>query len=440
MQKKIVSLLAFSFIIILGLTPIMIGSSVLNKVNLLEGYIENRNGIRILYLNGSNYEMGYQHGMLLKNEIRANYNAFIHWANQRGFSYSDLLDSWLTMQSYIPLQYIEEMQGLAASSNLSFEEIALFNAGSYFVVNCGSFAAWGNATLDGNLYHARSHDFPITIQDPNTGSYLVENQLLILRKPDGCYASVSPSLAGDVTCSDGMNEHGIIPGMLSSWTNDETFHGIGVGFRIRIALDYAATLDDATKILTENKTLGYNFIVSDGKIPYAYALETTGNLCYVGSWDTPSEAMGPFWQIPNVVRRANLFVDPEMSATQRNIYNTNLIPLCSYFLRLNRLSGTSLSAAGPYMHYVALSKGIKEQWGYLDLNSTMSVLRDVYLGKTDVRFFILQKFNSYSTPYQWVLCPQTGDFLVSFASHDMNAFVSPVHMFNLFDLLSTNLY
>jgi hypothetical protein len=436
MKKKIIGI----FIGMLLIVPVVtINSNASIHCTPLEGgWLEERDGIRILHINGSNYEMGYQQGMLLKNEIIVNYNAYIHWANQRGFSYNELLNSWLIMQPYIPTQYIEEMQGLADTTGLSLQEIAVLNVGPYFVLNCGSFAAWGPATLDGKLYHARSHDLPITIQDPDTGAYLVENQLLIVRTPEEALKSLSPSLAGDVACSDGVNEMGIIPGMLSSWTNDETFQGICVGFRIRIALDSATTLSEAVQILTENTTLGYNFIVSDGKIPNAYALETTAHLSYLGSWNTSSESISPFWEIPYVVRRTNLFIDPEMSATQRNVYNPNLFPLVSCLFKTNKMSGTSLSAAGPYMHYVALSKGIEAQWGKLDLQTTMTVLRDVYTGKTDARFFILQTLHRYSTPYQWVLCPDTGDFLISFASHDRNAFESTVHLFNLFKLLNAN--
>jgi hypothetical protein len=432
------SLLSLAFIIISCFSPLFLCTVAEENPCSFGGWLEERDGIRILHINGSNYEMGYQHGILLKNEVIVNYNAFIHWANQKGFSYDDLLTSWVIMQPYIPTRYIEEMQGLADATSLSFQKIALLNVGPYFVINCGSFAAWGSATLDGKLYHARSHDMSITIQDPDTGSYLVENQLLIVRKPDGSFKSIAPSTAGDVACSDGINEMGIVPGMLSSRTNDETFQGIGVGFRVRIVLDTAATLSEATQILTENKTLGYNFIVSDGKIPEAYAIETTATLFYVSSWNTSSESRSPFWEIPYVVRRANLFVNPNTSATQRNVYNTGLFPLFSFFLQTNKLSGTSRSAAGPYLHYVALSKGLEKQWGKLDLSTAMTVLRDVYQGKTDFRFFVLQKLHCYSTPYQWVLCPETGDFIISFATHTVNAFESDVHFFNLFELLNAN--
>ena len=400
------------------------------------GWIEERDGVRILHLIGSYYEMVYRHGVLLKDEVLVNYHAFLHWMTQKGFSYNQLLDSWLVMQPYIPARYIEEMQGLSDATGLSLQEIAVHNVGPYFVVNCGSFAAWGSATLDGNLYHARSHDLSISIQDPNTGAYLVENQLLIAREPQGAFASLSPSLAGDVVCSDGINDRGIIPGMLSSWTSDETFQGINVGFRVRIVLDTAATLSEAIEILTTNTTLGYNFIVSDGNIPGAMAVETTAHHSYVGCWNASSESARPFWEIPSVVRRANLFVDPLMSATQRPWYHPGRFPLVSCLLKLNKLNGTSISAAAPFAHYVALSKGIEHEWGRLDLQTTMGVLRDVYKGKTDWRFFLIQKIHWYTTQYQWVLCPQTGDFLLSFATHTTNAYDAEVHRFNAYELLA----
>jgi hypothetical protein len=436
MPRLFWSLLSLAIVSFSCFLPLFSNTVVSERIQYGGGWLEQRDGIRILHLKGSFYEMGVQHGTLLKDEVLVNNNAFLHWANKQGFSYDDLLASWLLMQPFIPARYIEEMQGIADATGLSLEEIAVLNVGPYFVINCGSFATWGPATLDGNLYHARSHDLSITIQDPDTGAYLVENQLLIVRNPEGFFRSITPSLAGVVTCSDGINEKGVIPGMLSSWTWDETYQGIGVGFRIRIALDRAATLSEATLILTRNRTLGYNFIVSDGKIPAAFAVETTARLFYVGSWDTACEALGPFWQIPYVVRRTNLFVNPLTSFTQRIFYNPGMFPLLSVLLKTNKMSGTSISAATPYLHYVALSKGIEARWGTLDLQSTMTMLRDVYAGKTDVRFFLLQRLGWYSTPYQWVLCPQTGDFLLSFASHRLNAFESTVHFFNMFELFS----
>ena len=376
--------------------------------------------------------MGYQHGFLLKDEIHANFNAFCNWIIEKGFSYEEIVQKWNIMEPILPQCYIDEMNGMADATGLSFENISVLNVGFYLVVNCGSFAAWGSSTIDGRLYHARSHDFSIKIKDPDTGTYLVETQVIIIRKPLNQYSSVSPSAAGKVSASDGFNEKEIAAGMLSSWTDDETVHGIGVGFRVRMVLDFASSINEAINILTSNKTLGYNFIVSDGKIPIAYAVETTANLSYAGTWDSPSESTSPFWNIEDVVRRCPMFISPICAATQqlRKHYDPSGLRGFLLFLMGENLYFTVWSK------YRALSKEFENQWGTLDLNSTMSLLRDVYLGKTDFLFSVMQKLSSYKALHQWVACPETGDIVISFADADnKTACENPVHYFKLSELL-----
>lgn len=445
-MKKIILFLITGLILIIFIFPTVTSFNFLKNDDILitngltfcnGGWLEERDGIKILHLNGSYYDMGYQHGSLLKDDIVVNFNAFYNWIVKKGYNYSELVQKWNIMKPLLPQCYIDEMNGMADASGLSFENISVFNVGFYLIVNCGSFAVWGDSTNDGILYHARSHDFSIKIKDPNTEKYLVENQILIIRKPLNQFSSISPSIAGDVGASDGFNEKKIAVGMLSSWTNDETLYGICVGFRIRMVLDYAASINEAIDILTSNKTLGYNFIVSDGKIPIAYAVETTGNNSYAGTWDNPSESIKPFWSIKNAVRRSNMFVDPTTAVTQRKKYNPSFLPLLNMFLKRNQMSGTSVTAAGTWMHYVAISKGIESEWGNFNLNKTMNVLRNIYLGKTDIRFLILQILGVYSTPYQWVMCPETGDFVLSFATRDKSAFKNPVNYFNFYELLKS---
>jgi hypothetical protein len=405
--------------------------------NTLEnGWIEHRDNITILHLNGTAYDMGVQQGMLLKTEIQENVRACLAFCNEKGFPYQRLLEIWDVMKPLLPQPYIEEMQGIADGSDVSFENISIFNFGLYSALNCASFSAWGPATSDGRLYHARSSDFPLTVRDPLTGVYLQENQLVIIRKPIIGYASFAPSLAGEVDCESGMNEKGIAVGMLSSWTDNETYQGIEVGFRMRMVLDDAATAEEAIRIITSNRTLGYNFVLSDGKIPKGFELETNANRYYVGTWNTSSESMRPFWAMDHVVRRTNMFVDPTMAASQRKWYNPTLFPLLSMVLGMNPLGKTELSSAGPWVHYTALSKGIQQKWGALNLTNAMALLRAVYLGKTDVRFFLIQRAKAHTTIYQWVACPKTGDILLSFATIKKNAFENPVHAFNFFELLN----
>ncbi len=403
---------------------------------LSHGWLETRDNITILHLNGTSYDMGFLQGVLLKEKIQQNVRACLSFCDERGLTYQRLLGIWDTMKPLVPQPYLDEMQGIAEGSTVSFENISIFNFALYSALNCASFAAWGPATSDGRLYHARSSDFPFTAQDPMTGIYLQENQLIIVRKPQQGYASFAPSFAGEVDCESGLNEKGIMVGMLSSWSHNETYHGIEVGFRMRMVLDAAATADEAIAIITSNRTLGYNYILSDGKIPEGYALETNADSFYVGTWNASAESTHPFAVMDHVVRRTNMYIDPAMAASQRARYNPRLLPLVSILLNINPMGNTSISAAGPWIHYEALSKGIQHHWGTMNLTNAMGTLRAVYRGRTDPRFFLIQLVKPHTTIYQIAACPQTGDVLLSFATRYQNAYENPIHAFNLYDLVN----
>ena len=53
-----------------GIVGIKINNSCEITVSLNGGWLEEQNGVKILHLNGSYYDMGYQHGFLLKDEIQ----------------------------------------------------------------------------------------------------------------------------------------------------------------------------------------------------------------------------------------------------------------------------------------------------------------------------------------------------------------------------------
>jgi len=84
------------------------------------GWLEKRDGIKILHVSGSNYEMGYQQGYLIKNEIEQNYRAIFNL--DHGEIYSYILELWdRDIKNYIPQEYINGIQGIADGSGRSFD-------------------------------------------------------------------------------------------------------------------------------------------------------------------------------------------------------------------------------------------------------------------------------------------------------------------------------
>lgn len=443
MKKQIIFIFTTMFVSTTILLPIISSSNELIITNdditinaNADGWIDEIDGIKVVHLKGSFYEMGYQHGSLLKEECYQFFRAFINEADQYGVTYADLVNKWDTRKEYVPQSHIDGLQGLADALNLSFEYVAAGNlaTGVYvsisepFRIECVNFGCWGSATTDGKLYHARSYDLPIWTQDPESGTYVIqENQIVIIREPDNAYASMSVSIAGYTGCIGGVNEKGISIGINRCWSADETNNGSSPGASIQLVLDYASNIEEATYFLNQNKTLGYIFTISDSKVPASYIFETSANNSYLGAWDSPVESLYPFWEIDHVVRRANLYLNSTLASYQRERYNPKgfllwLMGKNEYFTH--------------WRHYRALSIGIEKHWGNLDANNTMDILRKTCTGRYDFLFFIATSLRILETWHQWVICPETGDMWVSFSYDGRSAFKNSVHHLNFYELLN----
>jgi predicted choloylglycine hydrolase len=442
MKKKIIGVFIFLMLIlavfptISSLGNLKSSDSLFNHFELIDGgWLEEYNGVKILYVNGSNYEMGYQHGYLLKEEAKQNLRAFLNYTNE--VTYEELLEIWNIMKHYMPPEYIEEIQGLADGGGIPFEDVV---AGYMTIVwsdmGCFGISAWGPATKDGRLYHTRSFDQPFDIQDPISGKYAHENSILVVRNPDNGYASLCPSVAGSMHDGGGINEQGIAIGQQVCWSKDRTFHGIPGMFRTQMVLDYASTTQEAINFLITNKTLGWNFVVSDAKIPIGYAVEVSGNHSYVGVFDDPTESIKPFWRIDNVIRRTNFFIDPTIAATQRDKYDpSGLLNLIKLIFRTDIFFAV-------WKSYDAMSETIENHWGLMDLNSTMCMFKKGYSGGSNLLLWLIVKLaegTSFNRAWNiWVADPENGDMLVSFATREEIAFLTETKYFNLYDLLSYN--
>lgn len=408
-----------------------------SQTELLDGgRVEEQDNITILHISGSHYQMGYQHGYLLQEKVQENVRAFLHFA-EKYLLRNDLLMLWNTSKQYIPPQYIQEIQGIADGANISFNDIAeSIMAVEYADHGCYGIAAWGPATIDGKLYHTRSFDLPSSIQDPVTGRYAHENIVLIVRKPTNGSASLCPSIAGSFHTGGGINEHGVALGIQICWSKDQTFQGNPYHFRVQQVLDYATTAEDAISLVNTNRTHGFNFIISQASPPEGFIVEQTANLTYVGTYNDSIESKHPFWGIDHVVRRTNVFIEQTIADTQRKRYDpTGFIG----FLNLLLYKKTNYPFFAVYQLYSSVSKEINISWGNMDLNGTMQVLQNGY--RADHNFLlrlieILGKGTGMAEAWnQWTTCPDTGDMVVSFATHDQMAFKTESHYFNLYQLL-----
>ena len=396
-----------------------------------KAWLREENDLKILFINGSHYEMGYQQGFFLKDEINQNLRAFVGNSIER---FNELIDIWNKMKDYVPIEYHEEIQGIADGSNLTFEQvIAGYMEFSRSGLGCFGLSVWGEATTNGRLMHTRSFDQSLGIRDPESGIAAYENKVLIVRKPDNGYASIAPSIAGIAHSGGGFNEMGIALGQQVCWSKDQTLFGTPSLFKTLIVLDRANDIDDALGILTTNLTIGWNYVVSDAKIPIGYAVELTGNHTYLGTWNDPVESIYPFWSIEDVVRRTNFFIEPTIASTQRERYNPAGV---MSFIELVKRTDIFYAV---WRSYKGISEDVEENWGLLNLDTSMDLIRQGYAGETDILLKIivtLAEGTSFNRAWNmWVADPLSGDILVCFAEGNRIAYLNVVHHFNLFELL-----
>jgi hypothetical protein len=437
MKKKLIGIFV-CLLMIVAIVPIDTNAS--KKYNhLAGGWLDEQEGIKILHVSGSHYDMGYQHGYLLKDEIGESLRAQLSGFEKMNYSYDRLLEIWDIMNHYLPEQYKDEMQGMADGSGMSFEDISVLTTmpAVFNVINkdaCCEISLWGNATVNGKLFHVRSLDWSLKVYDPVTGTPLYDNIVLIVRNPNVGYASFVPEFAGSIGSWHGINEKGIAVGENTCVTYDSTFHGICPWIRMRMVLDYASTSNEAINILVSNRTCGTNFILSDANLPIGYALDQTANVSYVGTWDNPVEGLHPFWQIKDVVRRVPQYVNPQCAALEHNRYRYNPGGVVGLLLFLSQKSYMFIG----WTHYKALSNELEKRYGHLDLNGTMSLLRDEYVGNTNFFMKRIRDANySLQCLCQWVCCPETGDIVISFARNNRLACYNQVYYFNMFELFNS---
>jgi hypothetical protein len=129
-----------------------------------------------------------------------------------------------------------------------------------------------------------------------------------------------------------------------------------------------------------------------------------------------------------VRRVASLYIDPACAALEHNRYRYDPSGLIGFVWFL---LGTSYMFMG-WTHYKALSNDIENKYGSLELNETMSLLRDEYSGNTDIFMKFIRTFH-YDLE---CLCPETGEMVISFARDNTLACYNQVYYFNVNELFN----
>jgi hypothetical protein len=332
-----------------------------------KGYLENVNGLLVLHVKGSPYDMGYQHGCLLKDYVQGliyfGIQRMLKMTYPRTYSYDFLVTCAHEMEKYIPQEYIEEMQGLADGASMNYTDVLIDHVipdiKYYYGSGCNGFAVFGNATKDGHLYFGRSLDDILPAGVP-VG-------LITVCEPENGTAFVNVGFPGQIGAYTGMNKEGITLESNLSPSNDTTLDGTPILFTYRKVLQYSNNLTEATAIICNAaRTTGWNILLGDGKNLNAAAVEISDNYCKVFWAGDQAENMPPYYYpIQDAVLRTNQYVDRTLAATQRSPYDPTII---SSFPNVPNWS---------WVRYAALRQWIEGNYGNIDAEMSIELLRTV---------------------------------------------------------------
>ncbi len=214
----------FASLVIFGLTVNMVGVGALSIKSAYTptGRIIEKEGQRILQLSGSYYQMGYDQGYLIGNDIMLMIERYLidRLLSGNVSGWSSALELTRTKMNFG--RYNDEILGMydgmiaagtdmridALGRDLTADDLKLWNT-MYDVgllsLACTSFAVWGPPAGDFSVLQARNMDFPYD----TVNGYAANKQLLIAYSPTGKQQYAAVSWPGFIGPGTGMNQSGL---------------------------------------------------------------------------------------------------------------------------------------------------------------------------------------------------------------------------------------
>jgi hypothetical protein len=230
-------------------------------------------GHRVVLLTGTPEEIGKAHGELLKTESMRCIDSVLYGfgfaqtiATGRWFR-KDLDRAYGQLKPYIPERHLVETRAMARVLQLDEHLVETINVFPE-LFHCSGFAVFGDATVDGKLYHGRVLDYmtAIGLQDAAT-TFVVA--------PKGYLPFVNIGYAGFTGSVSGMNAAKISLGEMGG-RGEGQWDGVPMATLMRRAMEECDTLEEVKKLWSDSpRTCEYYYVFADGETKRAVGVAAT---------------------------------------------------------------------------------------------------------------------------------------------------------------------
>ena len=232
--------------------------------------------IFVLHMYGNPYEMGYQHGKLLRAQVRASIadvmagcdkflpkflrDAWWLTASDKRRIIEGILDrAWAELAPHTPPEDLEEMAGLAAGSGLPLAAIHRVHAiPDLGETSCSALLAKGTTTRDHHIYQLR-------ILDYGSNFHLYRRPVITVYHPPDGHAFINIGWAGFIGVVSGVNDQGVaLSEMGFGNPPGETLEGEPMPFLLKNVLRYAGNAEEGAAIVrAAARTNSYIYFLGD---------------------------------------------------------------------------------------------------------------------------------------------------------------------------------
>ncbi len=393
-------------------TLLFIVFSLLFACPVYAGQVQKIDSLTVVFLSGSPYEIGYQHGALLHDEVHASVSLVLRFFRRflkvpwvRTVLVNNWLDSaWNQAVPYLPDDIKNELRGLADGSGVALRELYRLHAIPERTYSCANFAAWGKATAGGRMVHMRNLDW-------NIRANIQQYPVVFVIHPNGKRAFVNVAWAGFAGVLTGINDAQVSIGQIGAETEDISFKGEPMTFVMRRVLEEAADVDTAARLIEAAKrTGGANSGIADAKVPTGIAIETNHTHLHVFHADDSAEkGINYARPITDVVFRADAAMDPDIRNRQLASHGDPKRP------GLEDPVGSSAYD----VRYLGQAAGILAHYGKLDAEAAKKIAKKV-----------APDSNVQSVVFAWP------DLWIANANNQIPAAKTGYHRFNLPELFS----
>ncbi len=264
-----------------------------------KSYLDDRGGIQVLVLRGTPEEMGYAHGYLLAEKVKAVYQSLAR-ALKSEMDEDEQAAAAAEARPHIPQRFVDEVRAIARGANkklgknlISADRLLEMHSWDEICNDsmergcCAHFAALNSATRDGHVVLGIDY-----VDEPCVRRGVRDGAVVIVYEPEDANPFCTVTWAGFAGAMVGINNLGLAVSESRFPSSDQRFDGTPLPFQVRRVLEEAANVDEAEDLLRSvRRTVSGNVLVADGfSSPTVKAFEFTANRFEVFHAGDPRES------------------------------------------------------------------------------------------------------------------------------------------------------